>query len=151
MFCSWHTNHQSCFSQFFPQILLSLKAGPKLRKKPFFFGPIDMINTKASYNQINAKYQQMAFQSVPTNPYLESLVKQNWCKFRGLCLHSTSVVIFPNCITHYTSWLILPQLSECMVKNAKYIIEVSVALSISSRFVDAILWTFLLTPLEEVT
>ena len=38
----------------------------------------------------------MAFQSVPTNPYLESLAKQNWCKFRGLCLHSTSVVILPN-------------------------------------------------------
>ena len=33
---------------------------------------------------------------VPTNPYLESLVKQNRCKFRGLCLHSTSVVILPN-------------------------------------------------------
>ena len=29
-------------------------------------------------------------------PYLESLVKQNWCKFRGLCLHNTSVVILPN-------------------------------------------------------
>ena len=38
---------------------------------------IDMINNKAMYNQINAKYQQMAYISVPTNPYLESLVKQN--------------------------------------------------------------------------
>ena len=57
---------------------------------------IDMINNKARYNRIDAKYRQMAFRSVPTNPYLESLVKQNWCKFRGLCLHSTSVVILPN-------------------------------------------------------
>ena len=39
----------------------------------------------------------MAFRSIPTNPYLESLVKQNWCKSRGLCLHSTSVVIPPKC------------------------------------------------------
>ena len=47
-----------------------------------------MINNKARYNQIDAKYQQMAFRSVTANPYLESLVKQNWCKFRELCLHS---------------------------------------------------------------
>ena len=53
---------------------------------------------KARYNRIDAKYRQMAFRSVPTNPYLESLVKRNWCKFRGLCLHSTSVVILPNTI-----------------------------------------------------
>ena len=57
---------------------------------------IDIINNKARYNRIDAKYQQMAFWSAPTNPYLESLVKQNWSKFRGLCLHSTSVVILPN-------------------------------------------------------
>ena len=37
----------------------------------------------------------MVLQSVPTNPYLESLVKQNWYKFRGLCLHSTGVIL-PN-------------------------------------------------------
>ena len=43
---------------------------------------IDIINNKARYNEIDAKYRQMAFQSVPTNPYLEFLVKQNWCKFR---------------------------------------------------------------------
>ena len=30
------------------------------------------------------------------NNYLEPLVKQKWCKSRGLCLHSTSVVILPN-------------------------------------------------------
>ena len=30
------------------------------------------------------------------NNYLEPLVKQKGCKFRGLCLHSTSVVIPPN-------------------------------------------------------
>ena len=57
---------------------------------------IDIINNKARYNQIDAKKCQMAFRSVPTNPYLESLVMQNWCDFRGLCLHSTSVVILPN-------------------------------------------------------
>ena len=56
-----------------------------------------MINNKARYNQIDAKYRQMAFQSVPTNPYLEFLVKRNWCKFRGLCLHIESVVILSNC------------------------------------------------------
>ena len=60
------------------------------------FSSIDMINNRARYNPIDAKYQQMAFRSVRTNPYLESLVKLNWCKFRGLCLHSTSVVILPN-------------------------------------------------------
>ena len=38
---------------------------------------IDIINNKARYNRIDAKYCQMAFRSVPTNPYLESLVKQN--------------------------------------------------------------------------
>ena len=38
----------------------------------------------------------MTFRSVPTNPYLESLVKRNGCKFRQLCLHSTSVVILSN-------------------------------------------------------
>ena len=37
---------------------------------------------KARYNRIDAKYRKLAFQSVPTNPYLEYLVKQNWCKFR---------------------------------------------------------------------
>ena len=60
----------------------------------------DIINNKARYNWIDAKYRQMVFRSVPTIvptiPYLESLVKQNWCKFRGLRLHSTSVVILPN-------------------------------------------------------
>ena len=44
----------------------------------------------------DAKYRQIAFQSIQNNPYLETLVKQYWCKFRGLCLHSTMVVIFPN-------------------------------------------------------
>ena len=38
---------------------------------------IDILNNKARYNQSNAKYCQMAFRSVPTNPYLEYLVKQN--------------------------------------------------------------------------
>ena len=28
--------------------------------------------------------------------YLDPLVKWKWCKFRGLCLHSTNVVILPN-------------------------------------------------------
>ena len=56
----------------------------------------DIINKKARYNGINVKYWQMAFWSVPTNQYLESLVKQNQCKFKGLFLHSTSVVILPN-------------------------------------------------------
>ena len=45
---------------------------------------IGVINNKARYNQIDAKYRQMVFRSVPTNPYFESLVKPNWCKFRGL-------------------------------------------------------------------
>ena len=36
---------------------------------------IDIINNKARHNQIDAKYRQMAFQSFPTNRYLESLVK----------------------------------------------------------------------------
>ena len=31
-----------------------------------------------------------------SNNYLEPLVKQKWWKFRGLCLHSTSVVILLN-------------------------------------------------------
>ena len=57
---------------------------------------IDIIKNKARYNRIDAKCRQMMFRSVPTNPYLESLVKWNWCKFRGLCRHSTSVVILPN-------------------------------------------------------
>ena len=52
---------------------------------------IDIINNKARYNGIDAKYQRMAFRSVPTNPYLEFLVKQKWCKFRRLCLYSMSV------------------------------------------------------------
>ena len=30
------------------------------------------------------------------NNYLDPLVKRKGCKFRGLCLHSTSVVILPN-------------------------------------------------------
>ena len=49
---------------------------------------IDIINNKARYNPIDAKYWQMALRSVLTTPYLECLVKQNWCKFRELCLHS---------------------------------------------------------------
>ena len=34
--------------------------------------------------------------TVPTYPYLKSLVKQNWYKFRGLIRHSTGVVILPD-------------------------------------------------------
>ena len=34
--------------------------------------PIDIINNKARYNQIDAKYHQMAFRSVLTSPYLEN-------------------------------------------------------------------------------
>ena len=61
---------------------------------------IDVIN-----NRINTKYRQMAFQSVPTNPYLESLVKQNLCKFRRLYLYSTSAVILPNSLfTNQEIW-----------------------------------------------
>ena len=51
-------------------------------------------HNKTSDNRIDAKYCQMAFRSVPTNPYLEYSVKQNWCKFKVVPLHSTSVVIF---------------------------------------------------------
>ena len=40
----------------------------------------------------------MAFQSVQTNPYLESLVKQK---------HSTSVVILPNVLIQTQSWKLL--------------------------------------------
>ena len=59
----------------------------------------DIINNRAKYSQIDAKYQQIGFWSVTTNTCLESLVKQNWCKFRGLCMHSTSVVILPNILS----------------------------------------------------
>ena len=38
---------------------------------------IDIMNNRVRYKRIDAKYQQMAFESVPTNPYLESLVKRN--------------------------------------------------------------------------
>ena len=65
-------------------------------------GRIDIINNKARYNQIYAKYHQMTFRSVPTNPYLESLVKRNWCKFRRLCLDSMSVVILSNCLFYWS-------------------------------------------------
>ena len=74
---------------------------PHGRIKVFRMMKIDIINNKARYNRIDAKYRQMAFRSV-ANPYLESLVKRNWCKFRGLCLHNTSVVILPNVRT--TTW-----------------------------------------------
>ena len=57
---------------------------------------IDIINNKAKYNPIDVRYQQMAFRSVPINPYLDSLVKQNWCRSRELCLHSAIVFILPN-------------------------------------------------------
>jgi hypothetical protein len=32
---------------------------------------------------------------------LEPLVKRKWCKFRGLCLHSMSVVLLPNARLDY--------------------------------------------------
>ena len=57
---------------------------------------IDIINNKAKYNQIDAKYQQTALQSVPTNLYLKFLVKQNWCKSKGHFLHSKSGVQSPS-------------------------------------------------------
>ena len=43
--------------------------------KVFLIENIDMINNRARYNRIDAKCRQMAFRSVPTNPYLASLVQ----------------------------------------------------------------------------
>ena len=59
-------------------------------------GISDIINSKARYNRIDAKYRPITFRSVSADPYLELLVKRNWCKFRGLCLRSMSIVILPN-------------------------------------------------------
>jgi hypothetical protein len=69
------------------------------------------LHNKARYNQIDAKYCQMVFWSVPTNPYLESVVKQNWCKSRGLCQHSTSVFILPN--RDFPLWFMAGYLPKC--------------------------------------
>ena len=38
---------------------------------------INIINKKARYNLIDAKYHKMTFPTNPTNPYLKSLVKLN--------------------------------------------------------------------------
>ena len=89
-------------SSLFP-LVLHLMIAVHTRTSLFRVSDIDLINSKARYNKVDAKYRQMALQSVPTNPYLESLAKQNWCKFRGLCLHSTSVVILP--YYNYFQWI----------------------------------------------
>ena len=39
--------------------------------------------------------------------YLKPLVKQKWCKFRGLCLHSTSVLILSNINVSFTFYTTL--------------------------------------------
>ena len=72
-YCYWHHNGAKHLQIFF-----------QMRSTCYFVHQIDIINNKARNNRINAKYHQMAFRSVPTNPYLEFLVKQNRCKFRGL-------------------------------------------------------------------
>jgi hypothetical protein len=46
-------------------------------------------------NRINANYRQIAFQSFPS--HLGEITVWLWSnEFRGLCLHSVSVVILPN-------------------------------------------------------
>ena len=65
-YCYWHHNGAKYLQIFFFQ----------MRSTCYFVHQIDIINNKARNNRINAKYCQIAFRSVPTNPYLESLVKQ---------------------------------------------------------------------------
>ena len=57
----------------------------------FFLYSIDIINN----NRIDAKYWYINHWTWVDN-YLDPLVKRKWCKFRGLCLHSTNVIILPN-------------------------------------------------------
>ena len=54
------------------------------------------------------------------NNYLEPLVKRKLCKFSGLCLHSTSVVILPNCqyseefLNHNSEKKIVPRICKVL-------------------------------------
>jgi hypothetical protein len=63
----------------------------------------------------------MEFRSVPTYPYLESLVKQNWCTFRGLCLHSWEVL--QNCSTFLCVSFFRGRKSEKISENLRELRE----------------------------
>ena len=67
----------------------------EIKEKKLIILTVDIISNKARYNWIDTKYRQMAFSSVSSNPYLESLVKKTDANLDDSACTAWVLLFFP--------------------------------------------------------